>query len=110
MPKMGVQTWSEDVIVVDLPRNLEEHNELQTVVETLRHRGDYDVVVNFSDAEIVGSLTFSRLLELRSLSRASGRKLVLCGVAPATRAVFTAVLLDGLFDFTEDKPAALASL
>lgn len=110
MPKMGVQTWSEDVIVVDLPRELEGHNELQTVVETLRRRGDYDVVVDFSDADIVASVTFSRLLELRSLLRASGRKLVLCSVAPATKAVFTAVLLEKLFDFTENKPAALASL
>lgn len=29
---MGIQNWSEDVILVDLPRELEEHHELQTVI------------------------------------------------------------------------------
>jgi anti-anti-sigma regulatory factor len=67
-------------------------------------------VVDFSNADVVGSLTFSRLLELRKLLHESGRKLVLCSVAPAARAVFTVALLDKLFDFVEDRPAALASL
>lgn len=107
---MSVQTGLEDVIVVDLPRELEGHNELQTVVETIRRRSGCDVIVDFSNADIVGSPTFSRLLELRRLLRELGRKLVLCGVAPKTRDVFITVQLERLFDFVEDKTAALASL
>jgi anti-anti-sigma regulatory factor len=42
--------------------------------------------------------------------RESRHKLVLCGVAPAAKAVFSVASLDNLFDFAEDKPAALASL
>jgi len=108
---MGVQTWSEDLIVVDLPRELEGHNnELQSVVDTLRNKSICDVVVDFSNTDIVGSLTFSRLLELRRVVRESGRKLVLCSVAPPAKAVFTIALLDRLFDFAEDVPAALVTL
>jgi anti-anti-sigma factor len=108
---MGIQTWSEDLIVVDLPRELEAHSsELQSVVDTLRCKSICDVVVNFSNTDIVGSLTFSRLLELRRVLRDSGRKLVLCSVAPAAKAVFTIALVDKLFDFAEDVPAALATL
>jgi anti-anti-sigma factor len=107
---MGVQTWSPDVIFVNLPREMDRHSELQTVVDTLRRKGDHNVVVDFSRVDLVGSLTFSRLLELRSLLRASGRRLVLCNVAPATKGVFTVAQLDRLFDFVKDKRAALASL
>jgi anti-anti-sigma factor len=108
---MGVDSSVKNLIVVDLPGELEGHgNELQAVVEMVLHGGDCNVVVDFSNTDIVGSLTFSRLLELRRLLRGSGQKLVLCGVSPTARAVFSVTLLDKLFDFVEDKPIALASL
>lgn len=108
---MTVNTSVENLIVVDLPRELEGHsNELQGVVEMVLHAGDCDVVVDFSNTDIVGSLTFSRLLELRQLLRGFRHKLVLCGVSPAARAVFSVALLDKLFHFVQDKSAALASL
>jgi anti-anti-sigma regulatory factor len=107
---MSVQTGLEGVIVVDLPRELEGHNELQAVLEMIRHRGGCDVIVDFSKADVAGSLTFSRLLELRSVLRTSGHKLILCSVAPQTKGVFATVQLDRLFSFVEDKTAALASL
>jgi len=108
---MGIDSSPENLIIVSLPREVEGHcNELQTVAEMVRLTGGCDVVVDFSNADIVGSLTFSRLMELRWLLCESQHKLVLCGVNPATRAVFSVALLDKLFDFVEDKPAALASL
>ncbi len=107
---MSVQTGLDDVIVVDLPRELEGHSELQTVVETVRHTGGRDVIVDFSTVDVVGSMTFSRLLELRRVLRQMGHKLVLCSLAPQTRGVFATVQLDRLFDFVKDKTAALASL
>jgi len=108
---MGVDSSVKDLIVVSLPCELEGHNsELRTVLEMVLHAGDCNVVVDFSNTDIVGSLTFSRLLELQCLLRGSRHKLVLCGVSPAARAVFSVALLDKLFDFVQDKSAALASL
>jgi len=108
---MGIDSSPENLIVVNLPRELEGHgNDLQAAAEMVRHTGNCDVVVDFSEADIVGSVTFSRLLELQQRLRECRHKLVLCGVSPATRAVFSVALLDTLFDFVEDKPAALASL
>ena len=107
---MGAQTRPDEAVVIDLSRELEGHNALQAVVETIRHDRDRDVVVDFSKADIVGSVTFSRLLELRRLVRRSGRKLILCSVAPETRAVFSVAQLEKLFDFAENRRAALASL
>ena len=107
---MSIQRWSEDVILVDLPRESEEHNELQTVTEMVHEKGDCNVVIDFSDADVVGSTTFARLLELRRVLHDSGHKLVLCGVAPPTKGVFTITRLDGVFEFVEDRFTALASL
>ena len=107
---MRVENWPENVVLVRLPREMQKHAELQTTIDTVSKRTDLDVVVDFSDVDIVGSPTFSRLLELRSVLRESRRRLVLCHVAPATRGVFTVAQLDRLFDFTEDKSAALATL
>lgn len=107
---MGIQSWSDDVILVDLPRKVEEHGELQVVIEMVREKGHCDVVMDFSNVDIVGSPTFSRLLELRQLLLDCGHTLVLCSVAPATKGVFTIARLDEVFDFVEDRFAALATL
>lgn len=107
---MGIQDWSEGTILLSLPWRLQEHDELQRVIEMVRERGDCNVVVDFSSVDVAGGTTFTRLLELRQLLQDRGHKLVLCGVAPAIKGVFTIARLDDLFEFAEDRFAALASL
>ena len=107
---MSIHRWSEDVILVDLPRELEKHNELQTVIGMVRDRGDCDVVIDFSHVDVVGGACLAGLLEVRRLLHDGGHKLTLCSVAPATKGVFTIARLDDLFEFVEDRFAALASL
>ena len=107
---MSIHRWSEDVILVDLPRELERQNELQTVIEMVRDGGDCDVVIDFSHVDVVGGACLAGLLEVRRLVNDCGHKLTLCSVAPATRGVFTIARLDDLFEFVEDRFAALASL
>jgi len=36
---MSIQIWSEDIILVDLPRGLEDHDELQTAIPMAREKG-----------------------------------------------------------------------
>jgi len=43
------------------------------------------------------------LLEIRRLLTDCGRKLTLCGVAPAIKGVFIIARLDDLFEFVEDR-------
>ena len=107
---MNIHRWSEDMILVDLPRELEKHDELQTVMGMLREGGDCDVVVDFSEVDVVGGTCLAGLVEMRRLLGDCGRKLTLCSVAPATKGVFTIARLDDLFEFAEDRFAALASL
>ncbi len=107
---MGIQYWSQDILLVSLPWESQEQEELQRVVEMVQAGGECSVVVDFSSVDVAGGRTLTRLLELRQLLQDRGRKLVLCGLAPATRGVFTIARLDEAFDFVKDKFAALARL
>jgi len=107
---MSIHRWSEDMILVDLSRELEKQNELQTVIGLVRDRGDCDVVIDFSHVDVVGGTCLAGLLEVRRLLHDRGHKLMFCSVAPAIKGVFTITRLDDLFEFVEDRFAALASL
>jgi len=107
---MGIQNWSEDIILVDLPREPEMGDELKTVIEITRDRGDCDLVIDFSSIDIVTSSSLSKLLKLRKLLADCGHRLIFCNVAPATKGIFTVTGLDGIFELVDDKFVALASL
>jgi anti-sigma B factor antagonist len=107
---MGIQNWSEDIILVDLPQEPELGDELKTATEAVRDRGDCEVVVDFSSVDIITSSSLSKLLKLRKLLGDCGHRLVFCSVAPATKGIFTITGLDGIFEIVDDKFVALASL
>jgi anti-anti-sigma factor len=105
---MSIQNWSENVILVNLTPRPEAHDELQMAIAMAREIEDCRVVVDFSNADVVGSTTLAGLLELQHVLQPSGHKLVLCGLSPAAKGIFTIVRLDSAFDFAEDRFAALA--
>ncbi len=107
---MGIQNWSEDVILVDLPQEPEMGEELRTVTQIVRDRGDCEVVIDFANVDIVTSSSLSKLLKLRKLLGDCGHRLLFCSVAPATKGIFTVTGLEGVFELAEDKFVALASL
>jgi anti-anti-sigma factor len=107
---MGIQDWSEDVILVDLPQEPGMGEELKTVTEIVRDRGNCDVVIDFSSVDIVTSSSLSKLLKLRKLLADCGHRLIFCNVAAATKGIFTVTGLDGVFEIADDKFVALASL
>jgi anti-anti-sigma factor len=107
---MGIQNWSEDIILVDLPQEPEMSEELNAVTVMVRDRGNCDVVIDFSGVDIITSSSLSKLLKLRKLLTDCGHQLVFCCVAAATKGIFTVTGLDGIFEFADDKFVALASL
>ena len=84
--------------------------ELKSVTGIVRDRGNCDVVIDFSEVDIVTSSSLSKLLKLRKLLTDCGHKLVFCNVAAATKGIFTVTGLDGIFELADDKFIALASL
>ena len=107
---MGIQNWSDEVVLVDLPQEPEMGDELKSVIEIVRDRGDCDVVIDFATVDIVTSSSLSKLLKLRKMLADCGHRLVFCSVAAATRGIFTVTGLDGIFELADDKFVALASL
>jgi len=107
---MGIQNWSDDIILVDLPQEPHLGDELKNVTEIVRDRGNCDVVIDFSSIDIVTSSSLSKLLKLRKLLVDCDHRLVFCKVAPATKGIFTVTGLDGVFELVDDKFVALAGL
>jgi anti-anti-sigma factor len=106
---MGIH-WSDDIILVDLPQEPQMADELKTVTEMVRDRGNCEVVIDFSSIDIVTSSSLSKLLKLRKLLADCAHRLVFCNVAAATKGIFTVTGLDGVFEIVDDKFVALASL
>lgn len=107
---MGIQNWSDDIVLVDLPAEPQLADEVKAVTEIVRDRGDCDVVMDFSSVDIVTSSTLSALLKLRKMLSDCGHRFVFCNVAAATKSVFIVTGIDEIFDFVDDKFVALASL
>ena len=107
---MGIQNWSENIVVVDLSPEPQMLDELKSVTEIIRDRGDCDVVIDFSGVDIITSSSISSLLRLGKLLVDCGHQFVFCNVAPATKGIFTITGLYGIFEFVDDKFVALAGL
>jgi anti-anti-sigma factor len=107
---MGIDNSSHGILTVDLPPEPEMGQELKAVAKVVQDEEDCDVVVDFSNSDIVTSSSISKLLRLRKLLIDRGHRLILCNAAPATEGIFEVCGLDVVFEFAADKPAALASI
>lgn len=107
---MGIRDLTENVILSDVTPEPDLNEELKNVTETVRERGDCDVIIDFSKVDIVTSSSLSKLLKLRKLLMDCNRRLILCCVARATRAIFSVTALDNVFEIVADQFAATAAL
>ena len=107
---MGIQNWSEEVILVNLATEPDMGDELQTVIDLLEEDTARDVVVDFMDTDIITSSSIAKLLKLRKVLHDNGRTLVFSSVRPKTRSIFSVTGLESVFDFMDDQFIALASL
>jgi anti-anti-sigma factor len=109
--KMGIQNLSKKVLFVDLPSNaLQIENELKNLNETVSTRSDCDVVIDFFRVEIITSSSISNLMILHKLMQEHERQLILCNVAITTKYIFTVTGLDKVFDFVDDRSAAMSAV
>lgn len=107
---MGIQNWSESIILVTLAKEPQLGEELQTAIGMVTSNGGRDVVVDFADVSIITSSSISKLLKLRKVLADADRKLVLSSVSSKTKEVFVLTGLNTVFEFVEDQFLALAGL
>jgi anti-anti-sigma factor len=107
---MGIQKWSDDIILVTLAEEPQMGDELRTVTDIVNRNGACNVVVDFSDVDIVTSSSIAKLLKLRKCLKDMGLKLVLSGMKPSTHGILVVTGLEGVFEYAQDKFLALAGL
>lgn len=107
---MGIQNWSETVILVTLAPEPDMGEELATVIAMVADDPNKDVVVDFADVQIMTSSSIAKLLKLRKLLFDNEHRLVLSSVAPKTQSIFTLTGLDSVFEFLDNQVLALTSL
>lgn len=107
---MGIQNWSETIILVKLAQEPQLGDELQNVFETIQEKGEVDVVIDFADVDIITSSSIAKLLRIRKALVDCGHRMVLSSLKPRTQQVFSVTGLDGVFDFVGDQFLALAGI
>ena len=107
---MGIQNWSEEIVLVNLAKEPEMGNEIQTVTGMFNQNGGFDVVIDFADVDIITSSSIAKLLKLRNAMKNSSHQLVLSSVKPQTKQVFEVTGIENVFEFVGDQFLALAGL
>lgn len=104
---MEIEGGGKDMVSVDLPALPEMLNKLDRLAEDVGKGVHRDVVIDFSGVDIITTPALKKLLILRRLLVDCGHRLVLCALAANTRGVFAVTGLDRVFEFADDKSAAL---
>ena len=107
---MGVEKWSENVVLVSLPGEPETMDDLTDVAEWISGREDCDVVVDCSEVDRMGESCCRMLLELNGALTSRGHRLVLCGSRPTLRKAFAIPAFAHALRFADDRFTALARL
>ncbi len=83
---------------------------LPAVCETVAENNIYDVIIDFSNVELLTSSNVSNLILLRQTLKEAGNRLILSSVSLPTKCIFTVTGLNDYFTFVKDRTEALNSL
>ena len=107
---MGIERWSDEILIVDLPDEPEVADELISLGDLIVEKENCNVVVDFGAVGDITSDSLSRLLKLQQMTVQFGRRFVLCNMEPETEHIFSATGLAGVFVIAENRFDALATL
>lgn len=100
---MGIQNFSEDVLLITLPKQPQHGQEIDIVNKLLSDSVDFDVLVDFSKVEILTSESICGLMILDKLLTGSGHKIVLYNLPSAIKQIFVRTGLLTVFDLADDE-------
>jgi len=108
---MKIKNLPENVLLVELPAR-EPHiaEQFKTVNEIVSNNNNSDVIIDFSNVEIINSSNISNLLILRQLLQKSGHKLILCDVSVLTKCIFVVAGLTDIFTFVDNPCSAFETV
>ena len=104
---MGIQHFSDNVLLVRLPEQPQQGDELEEVSNVLSEEFDRDVIVDFCEVKLLTSEMLCRLIVLERLLMRLGRVLILCNISGDIKHVFIRTGLVSIFEFAKDEHSAL---
>jgi len=104
---MGIQFFSDDIILVSLPSQPQQSDEFETLNTMLSDAIDHDVVMDFTNVEMLTSESICGLLILAKLLGGAGHEFVLCSVPAPINDIFNRTGLLSVFDFADTDEEAL---
>jgi anti-anti-sigma factor len=107
---MGIRNLSQDILLVSLPQQPQQGDELRAVNTMLNEVVDRDIVMDFSQVEMLTSESICGLLILAKLLGGAGHQLVLCSVPPAINDIFVRTGLLSVFEFADTEFDAVTHL
>jgi len=107
---MGIQEWSDQIVLADLADDPLMADELDLLIEQLAAGRPRDVLIDLRGVTFLNSSNLARLLRLRKGQQDRHRRLRLCEPSDAIWSVFMVTGLDALFEFATSVTTALAEL
>ncbi|MHC4695727.1 MAG: STAS domain-containing protein [Planctomycetota bacterium] len=107
---MSVETWSDNIIVVELQADPGFSDDMTALFERLDVNTNTDVVVSFAGVNYLNSSNIAKLLKLRKKVLTNRRRLVLCQINTNVWGLFLVTGLDKVFGFAESVATALATV
>jgi anti-anti-sigma factor len=108
---MEFQNLHNNIILAKLASSeMRISDELKELNEKISQKKDCDLVLDFSNVEIINSSNISNLLILRGILEKNGHNLFLCHVKMITRCIFVVAGLTELFIFIDNTEEAIKSV
>ena len=104
---MSIRSFSDNILLVSLPAQPQQSDEFETLNGMLSEKIDHDVVMNFSEVEMLTSESICGLLILAKLLSGAGHDFVLCDVPPAINDIFDRTGLLSVFEFADKEADAV---
>ena len=107
---MGIANYLEDVLLVTLHKEPHSGSELQELTEIVSTGCNRDVIVDFSEVEMLTSESICGLMILDKYLSSSGRRFVFCNASEEIKHIFERTGLAAVFTFADDEYAALQAV
>jgi anti-anti-sigma regulatory factor len=107
---MPIEGVSNDVLLITLPEQPQNGNEIDLVNKMLSDTVDRDVVVDFGRVKMLTSATICGLMILDRLLRGAGRQFVMCNIPSHVKQVFVRTGLMSVFEFSDNRQVALEDM
>jgi len=105
--KMTIEKMTKNIKILILFPEPDLSKQLQELNGMISQRWNYDLLVDFSQVEVINSSNLSNLMILDNWVRGCGHRLILFNLNFSTKCLFKTAGLESKFEIANDKTSAL---